>query len=105
MTYSGEAIDLQGYLPQAFDWPGFYVLLYKFRQMKKSFIAACLGSLYVLAYVVAFNFNAPTDVTMTMFIFSPFVVIGMTVTILKDSTMPVRELKEGEEWGYQDRGV
>ena len=71
--------------------------------MKKSDLAASLASMYLLAYVLAFNFNAPADVIFFMFILSPFVVIWMAVTILKDRSVSVPEFKNGEEWGYQDK--
>ena len=71
--------------------------------MKKSVLAASLASMYLLGYLLAFNFNAPADVILFMFLLAPFIVIWMAVTILKDNSVTIPELKEGQEWGYQDK--
>ncbi len=38
-----------------------------------------------------------------MFGLSPFLVIWMVIRVLKDTSHPVAELEEGDEWGYADR--
>jgi hypothetical protein len=39
----------------------------------------------------------------TVFSLSPFLVIWMVVSVLKDKSHPVPELEAGDEWGYADR--
>jgi hypothetical protein len=71
--------------------------------MKKSVFATIIVSLYLLIYHLAFNFAAPADIIISMFLLAPFLMIWMSVSIMKDKSTEVAELKEGEEWGYQDR--
>ena len=71
--------------------------------MKRSILATAAVTLYLLIYHVAFHFNAPADIIISMFFLAPFMMIWMVVNILKDNSTEVIELKEGEEWGYQDR--
>lgn len=71
--------------------------------MKKSILAACIASAYLLVYLFAFNYNAPVKVLIFLFVFSPVMVIWMAVTILKDNSVDVAELKADEEYGYQDK--
>ena len=33
----------------------------------------------------------------------PFLVLWMVMNVLTDTSLPPRQLDEGEEWGYQDR--
>ena len=71
--------------------------------MKRSILATTVVTIYLLIYHAAFSFNVPADVIISMFILAPFMMIWMVVNILKDNSTEVIELKEGEEWGYQDR--
>lgn len=71
--------------------------------MKKSVGPTIIVSLYLLMYHLAFNFDAPSDLIISMFLLSPFLLIWMAVSIMKDKSTEVVELKESEEWGYQDR--
>lgn len=38
-----------------------------------------------------------------VFSLSPFLVIWMVVSVLKDKSHPMPELEAGDEWGYADR--
>jgi hypothetical protein len=71
--------------------------------MKPSVRATVIVTLYLLVYHVAFNFNAPSDLIISLFLLSPFLMIWMAISIMKDKSTEVAELREGEEWGYQDR--
>ncbi|MFN3874315.1 MAG: hypothetical protein ACK4L7_00180 [Flavobacteriales bacterium] len=42
-------------------------------------------------------------VIITLFIICPLIVIWMVWQVLRDRSVPVRDLKQGEEWGYQDK--
>lgn len=46
----------------------------------------------------------PSDgVIITLFTICPLIVVWMVWQVLRDRSVPVRDLKQGEEWGYQDR--
>lgn len=38
-----------------------------------------------------------------VFSLSPFLVVWMVVSVLKDKSRPMPELEAGDEWGYADR--
>ncbi|MBX2978244.1 MAG: hypothetical protein KF905_03025 [Flavobacteriales bacterium] len=38
-----------------------------------------------------------------LFLAGPVLVVAMVWSVLKDRTVPMDELAEGQEWGYQDR--
>lgn len=58
-------------------------------------------------YLLVFALFAPNDMSLSLayflFSFSPFLVIWMVVSVLKDTSQEVSELQSGEEWGYYDR--
>ncbi len=54
-------------------------------------VFALLGSFF--SYAVAW----------AVFSLSPFLVIWMVFSVLKDKSHPVYELEDGAEWGYADR--
>ena len=60
-------------------------------------------TLYLLIYTVLFQAGASVDILLTMFLFSPFLVIWMVYVVLKYGKFNGRELKQDEEWGYSDR--
>ena len=41
--------------------------------------------------------------TTIIFLLSPLLMLWLVLTILKDKKYPIKELKDGEEWGYGDR--
>jgi hypothetical protein len=43
-----------------------------------------------------------TDLIYIIFFISPLLIIWMVLTILKDNKTKVKDLKDGEEWGYRD---
>ena len=71
--------------------------------MKRSILTTTVVTIYLVIYQVASSFNVPAAIIFSMFLLSPFMMIWMVVNILKDTSTEVIELKEGEEWGYQDR--
>lgn len=70
--------------------------------LKKPTLAAIIVTLYLVVYYILFQAGAPEDIILTMFALSPFLVIWMVMTILKYGKYEGPELKEDEEWGYQD---
>lgn len=60
-------------------------------------------TLFVFVYAVSPYIHFSDDIIILMFLLIPFLTIWMAFVILKYGRKPVRELKEGEEWGYQDR--
>lgn len=70
--------------------------------LKKPAVAAVIVTLYLVSYYILFHAGAHEDIILTMFIASPFLVIWMAITILKHGKYEGPELKEDEEWGYQD---
>ncbi|MCS7037607.1 MAG: hypothetical protein RMJ33_08735 [Saprospiraceae bacterium] len=56
--------------------------------------------------LVVFAFSGPYLSYAAAWIFfslSPFLVIWMVVSVLKDRRHPMPELESGDEWGYADR--
>jgi hypothetical protein len=45
----------------------------------------------------------PQWVLVVLFAAAPVLMIWLTVSVLRDRSMPMRDLPEGHEWGYQDR--
>jgi hypothetical protein len=58
---------------------------------------------YLALYYILFHAGAPVSIIMAMFVASPFLVIWLVITILKYGKYNGPELKDNEEWGYQDR--
>jgi hypothetical protein len=58
---------------------------------------------YLVVYCILFNAGISEDMLILLFMASPFLLIWLAVTILKDRQYPTSELREKEEWGYRDR--
>lgn len=71
--------------------------------MNRSIIVAIIATLYLLVYVILYVLGAGSGLVTILFTFSPLVVLWLVFTVLKDDSVPVRELEDGEEWGYADR--
>jgi hypothetical protein len=71
--------------------------------LRKPLFATVFVTLFLVIYHIFFQWGMPQDVLIGMFIFSPFLMIWMVVTILKHGKYNGPELKEDEAWGYQDR--
>ena len=71
--------------------------------LKHPYILAILLTFYLLAYVVMLQLNILPNVTMIMFFLSPFLIITLAYSILRYGTYGGPELKDDEQWGYQDR--
>ncbi|MDP4261484.1 MAG: hypothetical protein Q8941_03025 [Bacteroidota bacterium] len=62
------------------------------------FIATAL----LLIYSVSVALDVPPRITGFLFFISPFFLIWMVISVLKDKTSS-KELAEDEEWGYADK--
>lgn len=71
--------------------------------MNRSVIVAIIATLYLLVYVIFYVLGAGSGLVTILFTLSPLVVLWLVLTVLKDDSVPVRELEDGEEWGYADR--
>lgn len=60
-------------------------------------------TIYLVIYTLLYQSGASLKVLGTMFLLSPFLVVWMAYTILRYAPYNGRELKEDEEWGYQDK--
>ena len=71
--------------------------------MKRSVLVTAIVTAYLVLYYILFNAGVSDNIILLMFIASPFLMIWLAVTILKDRHYPTVELPENEEWGYRDR--
>jgi len=60
-------------------------------------VSACLFLYQVFCFL-----EIAGTITFIIFFISPLLMLWMVLTILKDKKTKVKELKEGEEWGYSD---
>lgn len=66
-------------------------------------IASGFGTAYLIVYIIILHSENNLNIAFTLFAFSPLVLIGMVYSIIKYGRYNGRELKEGEEWGYEDK--
>lgn len=59
-------------------------------------------TVYLVIYTNLLHTGASDNLTTLLFALSPFLVVWMAVTIMKYGKYTGAELKEDEEWGYQD---
>jgi hypothetical protein len=76
--------------------------------MKKHFwqnhkLVTLLVTAYLVIYTLLHQLGASLELLGSMFLLSPFLVGWMAYTILRYGTYNGRELREDEEWGYQDK--
>jgi hypothetical protein len=46
---------------------------------------------------------SPQWLLVMLFAATPVLMIWLAVSVLRDGSVPMRDLPEGHEWGYQDR--
>ncbi|MEO5998224.1 MAG: hypothetical protein ABIN89_15870 [Chitinophagaceae bacterium] len=71
--------------------------------MKKSFWVTLIVTVYLVAYSIMSRAGVPENLLLALFTLWPILVGWMVITVLRDTSRPVQELKENEEWGYQDK--
>lgn len=71
--------------------------------MKNYKFSTAFVTLYLIVYIIMLRLEVSLSISLFMFSISAFLVIWMAYTILKYAPYNGRELKENEEWGYQDK--
>ena len=71
--------------------------------LRKPAFAITTASLYLLLYLIFIFYSASPSLVMLMFAFSPLLIIWMAYIIIRYGTYTGEELKENEEWGYEDK--
>ena len=61
-----------------------------------------IASAWLLLYIILISFDAPLKITGMVSFLSPFLIVWMTLAVLKSKTI-VKELCNKEEWGYADK--
>jgi len=56
----------------------------------------------LVIYQVLCVLGIASDIIYIIFFISPLLILWMVLTILKDNKTKMKDLKEGEEWGYRD---
>ena len=73
----------------------------KTAEMDRSNSSIAFGSIYLLTFLILL-FPGPEKLVWMFFLFSPVVVIAMVYNVLRYGKHTGRELKENEEWGYEN---
>jgi len=60
---------------------------------------------YLALYYILFYTGASESVITAMFACSPILMVWMAITIIKYGKYTGKELREHEEWGYEDRDI
>lgn len=72
--------------------------------MKKRIpFAVYAATALLVIYSVLIFLDVPLRITGFVFFISPFFLVWMIISVLKDKDYPVKELEENEEWGYGDK--
>jgi hypothetical protein len=71
--------------------------------LKHPSIVTLLATIYLLVYVVLLQFNLASDLTWTLFLLSPILLVSLAYSIIRYGSYSGKELNENQEWGYQDR--
>ncbi|ULQ58412.1 hypothetical protein KJS94_09410 [Flavihumibacter rivuli] len=71
--------------------------------MNRSVLVASIATAFAVIYNFLHLQGASLGLLLFLFALSPFVMGWLVITVLKDKSVKVRELEEGEEWGYTDR--
>jgi len=65
--------------------------------------AVIIATLYLVVYVILFQTALSVTVLSYLFLISPFLMIWLVYTVLRDVSEEYPELGEDEEWGYRDK--
>lgn len=57
----------------------------------------------LLANMLAAALDLPMWVYFALFAAAPFLMLWLVWTVLQDRSVPLKDLGEEQEWGYQDR--
>lgn len=70
--------------------------------MNRSTLALILSSLYLLLFLVSVKLDYDR-LTWILFIFSPLNILYLAYSVIRYGKYTGSELKENQEWGYEDR--
>ena len=70
--------------------------------MNRSTFAIIFSSLYLLLFLVAVQLGYST-LTWILFLFSPLNILYLAYSVIRYGKYTGKELKENQEWGYEDR--
>lgn len=70
--------------------------------MKNPKTAIILTTLYLVVYTLSGQLYPNLSLMLFMFSLSPVLLIWMVYTVLKYGVYSGKELKDNEEWGYED---
>ncbi|GEO11566.1 hypothetical protein [Segetibacter aerophilus] len=73
--------------------------------MKNYKFSTVFVTLYLIVYTIMLRLEVSLSVSLFMFSISPILVIWMAYTIVRYASYNGRELKENEEYGYQDKTI
>ena len=65
--------------------------------------AITAGSLYLLLYIIVAQLQLSQRLVLLMFALSPVLILWMIYVTIRHGKYSGEELKEGEEWGYEDK--
>ena len=68
--------------------------------MKNIKVTVTAGTVFLLIYILSYHLNVPLAIPMLLFCFSPFVMIWMVISILKDGTPSEKKFSDG--YFYED---
>jgi len=71
--------------------------------MKNYKFSTVFVTLYLVVYTILLRLEVSISLSLLMFSISPFLVVWMAYTIIRYAPYNGRELKEDEEYGYQDK--
>ncbi len=69
---------------------------------KNPTFAAVFATVYLLVYVIVLQLDFLPNVTTVLFFFSPALLVWLAYTVIRHGKYTGTDLKEDEEWGYQD---
>lgn len=69
---------------------------------KKASFAAVSATVYLLVYIIFLQMDFLPNVTAALFFFSPAVLVWLAYTVIRHGKYNRADLKDDQEWGYQD---
>jgi hypothetical protein len=70
---------------------------------EKTPISVYITSTILILYCLVVLVNAPLQITAALFFIFPFFVVWTVISVLRSKSDSMKELSEGEEWGYADK--
>ena len=74
--------------------------------MKNIKVTVGLGTAFLIIYLLSYHLNLPLAIPMLLFCLSPFVMIWMVISILKDGTPSGKKFSDGyfyEDYDHENR--